>query len=220
MRSLALLFVGLIVVGHAWSAPARGLVKDVNVANTPSVNVANNPNVNVTNVPSVNVNNSSLDVNVTNSGFEISNDADSPVPVMIVEDSSGEPAIPITLATPLGMSNILAWSWGASNSGGFGGGGGGAGRVSFSEVSINKYLDAMSAEFLRLVATGDHLEYAVIVQGPTEIRFEQVLVTSYSVGGSADGGVPIESLSLNFGRVLFRVDKGEACWDVANNKSC
>ena len=43
--------------------------------------------------------------------------------------------------------DVLAWSWGMSNSGTFHhGSGGGSGKANFQDITVTKYVDAASAE--------------------------------------------------------------------------
>ena len=57
--------------------------------------------------------------------------------------------------------DILAWSWGMSQSGTFhSGAGGGAGKANFQDISITKYVDKASATLMTKIATGDHVAKA------------------------------------------------------------
>src|SRR5215813_15414211 len=60
--------------------------------------------------------------------------------------------------------DILAWSWGMSNSGtAHMGGGAGAGKANVQDVSVTKYVDASSAALLLSCATGEHITTATLV---------------------------------------------------------
>ena len=51
--------------------------------------------------------------------------------------------------THKGEIDVLAWSWGASNSGSFHtGGGGGAGKANFQDLSVTKYIDRASTALM------------------------------------------------------------------------
>jgi type VI secretion system secreted protein Hcp len=104
--------------------------------------------------------------------------------------------------------DVLAWSWGLSQSGSFhAGGGGGAGKASFQDISITKYVDKSSMTLMGKIATGSHIAKAKLIvrkaggTAPIEyivIEMEQVMVTSYSTGGSGGEDKLTENISLNF----------------------
>jgi type VI secretion system secreted protein Hcp len=63
-----------------------------------------------------------------------------------------------------GDIDVLAWSWGASNSGSFHmGGGGGAGKANFQDISITKYLDKSSPALMIALALGSHIPTAKLL---------------------------------------------------------
>lgn len=118
---------------------------------------------------------------------------------------------------------VLAWSWGMSQSGTFHeGGGGGGGKVNIQDISLTKYLDA-SSPFLQMKcqtgahiakgslhvrkAGGDQLEYI-------KIELESIIVSSVSTGGSGGEDRLTENVSINFAKVKFHYqpqdDKGAA----------
>lgn len=132
--------------------------------------------------------------------------------------------------------DVLAWSWGLSNSGTFHqGGGGGAGKGSFQDISITKYIDAASATLMLYCANGDHVDKGKLIvrksgKNPLEyiiVELEQVLVTSYSTGGSGGEERLTENVSLNFAKVKVtywtqsaKGGKGDSypfAWDIAAN---
>ena len=89
--------------------------------------------------------------------------------------------------------DVLAWSWGLSQSGTFAsGGGGGAGKVNAQDLSITKYVDKASPELLLACSNGKHIKDAVLSirkagESPLEyltITLEKVLVSSVSTGGT------------------------------------
>lgn len=133
--------------------------------------------------------------------------------------------------------DVLSWSWGASNTGTHaGGGGGGAGKVSMNDLTVTKVLDKSSPLLMLACAKGELVRQAVLVCRSQEaepvqylkITFSDILVSSYSTGGSASGDDrPVESISLNFGRIEIEyipVDVNgvpeepvRASWDVVEN---
>lgn len=113
-------------------------------------------------------------------------------------------------ATHKGKVDVLAWSWGASNSGtSHTGGGGGAGKVNVQDLSFTKWIDKASSPLFTAVCKGTHLDKAQLIvrkAGDTPLEYlvidmEQVLVTSCSTGGSGGEDRLTENVTLNFARV-------------------
>jgi type VI secretion system secreted protein Hcp len=115
----------------------------------------------------------------------------------------------------VGASDVLAWSWGVSNSGGGGAGGGGsAGKASFQDLSWTQYIDSSIPPLFLGVASGTHFKDAVLSVRKTganpyvflTIRFDDILISSLSMGGS--GGedklttnvtmMPLEKITLTY----------------------
>lgn len=132
--------------------------------------------------------------------------------------------------------DVLAWSWGMSQSGSFHvGGGGGAGKANFQDISVTKWVDQSSAELMKYCASGDHFPSAKLIvrkagKKPLEyiiIEMTKVMITSVSTGGSGGEDKLTENVSLNFGAVKFSYQRqkddgsGEAAkefpWDIAAN---
>jgi type VI secretion system secreted protein Hcp len=132
--------------------------------------------------------------------------------------------------------DVLAWSWGASQSGSFHtGGGGGAGKVSVQDMSITKWVDKSSHALLQLCCNGDHVKHCTLTvrkagKKPLEyiiIKMEKVMVTSVSTGGSGGEDQLTENVTLNFAKVHFKYtpqkDDGsgdaavELKWDIEEN---
>jgi len=115
-----------------------------------------------------------------------------------------------TVTSPFGSSPALAWSWGASPSGTIGGGGGsGAGKANFQDLSLTRTSDGQSPQYLHALAAGTHLPTLVLVDGPATITLMDVLVTSYSTGGST--GPLTENISFNFGGLTYTVNGVTTC---------
>jgi len=107
---------------------------------------------------------------------------------------------------------VLSWSWGVSQSGTPAhGGGGGAGKASFHDLNFTHHLDKASPLLLKACATGEHIKEATITirkggKGQQEyllIKMSEVLVTSVSTSGGAEGDVTMESVALAFAKVDF-----------------
>lgn len=131
---------------------------------------------------------------------------------------------PISLnINSVGTSEVLAWSWGASNAGSAHmGGGGGAGKANVQDISLTRYTDSQSVALLRAVATGQYFSEVEIKREGMRILLKDVLVTSYSVGGTASKkDLQTENITLNFAKVIYELDKGAPyCFDIAANTTC
>lgn len=106
--------------------------------------------------------------------------------------------------------DLLAWSWGMSNTGTFHSGtGGGAGKANFQDISVTKYIDLASPNLMLYCANGKHVTKGTITirkagENPLEylkISMKNILVTSYSTGGSGGEERLTENVSLNFAEV-------------------
>lgn len=133
--------------------------------------------------------------------------------------------------------DILAWSWGANQSGTMHiGGGGGSGKVSVHDLSITKWVDRASSVLWNYVCTGEQFAEAVLTvrkaggKTPVEyivITFKEVIVTSVSTGGSGGEDRLTENVTLNFAefKISYTQQKqdgtGDAAvefgWDIARN---
>lgn len=139
---------------------------------------------------------------------------------------------------PKKASDLLAWSWGMSQSGTFhSSGGGGAGKVNVQDISVTKYVDSSSATLMHLCATGEHITEGILTvrkAGKTAleyiiIKMFKIMVTSCSTGGSGGEERLTENVSLNFAKVQFdyREQKPDGSgaaaktfkWDMQANKA-
>src|SRR2546429_9130450 len=63
-----------------------------------------------------------------------------------------------------GEIDVLAWSWGASNSGSAHvGGGAGAGKVNVQDLSFTKFIDKSSPDLMLACCNGKHFDKATLV---------------------------------------------------------
>ena len=132
--------------------------------------------------------------------------------------------------------DVLAWSWGMSNSGTTHvGGGGGAGKVHVQDLSFTKYIDKSTPDLMLSACNGKHFDDATLVvrkagEKPLEylvITMTEVLITSVSTGGSGGEDRLTENVTLNFAKV--KVDYKEQLksggagasptmtWNIAEN---
>ena len=108
--------------------------------------------------------------------------------------------------------DVLAWSWGASQSGTTHvGGGSGAGKANFQDVSVTKYVDKSSHALLKAVSVGQHIKSALLTvrkagEKPLEyikLTMEECLITSISTGGSGGEDQLTENISINFAKFNY-----------------
>ena len=135
-----------------------------------------------------------------------------------------------------GEVDVLAWSWGISNSGTtHTGGGGGAGKANFQDLSFTKWVDLASTPLMLATANGKHVTKATLVvrkagEHPLEyitIVMTECLVTSISTGGSGGEDRLTENVTLNFKEVAVTYKEqtktgtaggtGDFKWDIAGN---
>jgi type VI secretion system secreted protein Hcp len=133
--------------------------------------------------------------------------------------------------------DILAWSWGASNSGtAHTGGGAGAGKVNVQDLSVTKWVDLASSSILQAVSKGTHIPDATLVvrkagDKPLEyitITMSEVLITSVSTGGSGGEDRLTENVTLNFAKFKYEYKEqtatggagqlGKFGWDITKNE--
>lgn len=118
--------------------------------------------------------------------------------------------------------DVLAWSWGMSQSGSFHtGGGGGAGKVNVQDLSFTKWVDKASPALLLHCANGAHIPKCVLLcrkagekpEKYIEITMDKCMVTSVSTGGSGGEDRLTENVTLNFAKVKYEYfvqdDKGK-----------
>jgi type VI secretion system secreted protein Hcp len=132
--------------------------------------------------------------------------------------------------------DVLAWSWGVTNSGSSHvGGGSGAGKVNVQDLSFTKYVDKATPYLLLAACNGKHYDSATLIvrkagENPVEyikIVMSDLIITGVTAGGSGGEDKLTENVTLNFSEVEYdyvpQDDKGKAGtaipfkWDVAGN---
>ena len=132
--------------------------------------------------------------------------------------------------------DVLAWSWGMSQSGTtHTGSGGGAGKVSVQDLSFTKYVDKASPLLMLFCSNGKHVATATLVvrkagTSPLEymtIVMTDILISSVSTGGSGGEDRLTENVTLNFAEVAYTYvvqkpdgsggDKPAYKWKIAEN---
>ena len=107
-----------------------------------------------------------------------------------------------------GEIDVLAWSWGISQSGTMHiARGGGAGKANISDIMVTKYTDSATANLMLACCSGKQYATAELVcrkaGGDEQVEYikvemENVIITSVSTGGSSGEDRQTESVSLNF----------------------
>ena len=108
---------------------------------------------------------------------------------------------------------LQSWSWGESNAGSSTAGGGlGSGKVSMQDFHFVARRSKASPTLMLACATGQHIQKAQLearkAGGKQEvflqITLENVLVSSYQLGGQDPGGHTQDQLSLNFAKIEMK----------------
>lgn len=108
--------------------------------------------------------------------------------------------------------DVLAWSWGMSQSGTTHmGGGGGSGKVNIQDLSVTKYVDKSTPVLMMYCSDGKHIKKAKLTvrkAGGNQVEYivinmEDIIVTSVSSGGSGGEDRLTENISLNFAKVRY-----------------
>lgn len=133
--------------------------------------------------------------------------------------------------------DVLAWSWGISQSGTMhSGSGGGAGKANVQDLSFTTYFDNAVPTMMNAVCVGDHHDEATLVvrkAGTTPLEYitvvmTEVMVTSVSTGGSGGEDRLTANVTLNFAKVNVKYMKqskdgsgkagAEFTYDIAANE--
>jgi type VI secretion system secreted protein Hcp len=124
-----------------------------------------------------------------------------------------------------GEIDILAWSWGMSQSGTtHSGPGGGAGKVNVQDVSVTKYIDKASSVLAGACCKGTHFKEALVTvrkagDKPLEyvkLTMYDVMITAVSTGGSQGEDRLTENVTLNFAKFKYEYtpQKGDGSGDA------
>jgi type VI secretion system secreted protein Hcp len=136
-----------------------------------------------------------------------------------------------------GEIDVLAWSWGLSQSGTTHmGTGGGAGKVNVQDISFTKYVDKSSPNLIQYCCNGKHFADALLTvrkagENPLEylkITLKDLMIAAVTTGGSGGEDRLTENVTLNFAefKVEYTPQKkdgtGDAAvtvgWNIAENK--
>ncbi|MCW5553365.1 MAG: type VI secretion system tube protein Hcp [Verrucomicrobiae bacterium] len=113
--------------------------------------------------------------------------------------------------------DILSWSWGESRAGlSHAGSGAGAGKVSMNDFHFTLKVNKATPKLMLACATGQHIPEAILTCRRAgsgagnepftylEVKFEDLLVSSYQTGGSSGDVVPTDQISFNFTKITFK----------------
>jgi len=109
--------------------------------------------------------------------------------------------------------DVLAWSWGMSQSGTTHmATGGGAGKVNVQDISFTKYVDKSSPNLIQYCCNGKHFSDALLTvrkagENPLEylkITLKDLMIAAVTTGGSGGEDRLTENVTLNFGR--FKIE--------------
>jgi type VI secretion system secreted protein Hcp len=136
-----------------------------------------------------------------------------------------------------GEIDVLAWSWGMSQTGsGHVGGGAGTGKVQVNDLSLTKYMDMATPDLMLACCNGKHYPEAKLTvrkagENPLEyivITMSDVIITGVQTGGSGGEDKLTENVTLNFAKVKVDYTEQTATggkgatpkmgWDIEANK--
>ncbi len=140
-------------------------------------------------------------------------------------------------ASTVGTIDVLAWSWGMSQSGSFmNGSGGGAGKANVQDFSFTKWIDKSTPKLMLSCLTGKHFTGDTILSVRKagdkpyvylKITLTKSLISSVSTGGSGGEDRLTENVSINFAKVKVEYFKqgddgsvsadGDFTFDVEGN---
>lgn len=111
-----------------------------------------------------------------------------------------------------GEIDVLAWSWGMTNSGTTHiATGGGGGVVSVQDIVLTKRIDKASTALMLACLTGKHIGEGILTcrkaggdEGQIDylkITMTDIIITNHSTGGSGDSDFFTENVALNFAKV-------------------
>ena len=108
-----------------------------------------------------------------------------------------------------GALELLSWSFGASQASHGAGGGGGAGKVQMQDFHFTASVSKATPMLFQRCASGQHIKNATLTlrkagggqQEYMVMRFNDLLISSYQLGGSSVDVIPTDQVSINFSKV-------------------
>ena len=126
-----------------------------------------------------------------------------------------------------GQIDLQSFAWGNSNDESQGGAGGTAsGKVTFQDFQFVAPASKAGPQLMLHCATGKRIRRAVMTgrkqtgsaREYLKITLEEVRVVSYvSNGSSGDGGAPMDTASLRFGKIEVEYNTVKVSFDIAKN---
>jgi type VI secretion system secreted protein Hcp len=113
---------------------------------------------------------------------------------------------------------IESFQWGLGSTAPPGaGGGGGAGKVSMQDFHFSMATSKASPVLMQACATGKHFKQAILSvrkagerqQDFLVIKMNDVLISSYQIGGDASSELPMDQISLNYSKVEMNFSTGD-----------
>jgi len=117
----------------------------------------------------------------------------------------------------------MSWSFGATDTlPAAGGSGGVTGKVSLSDLMITKRTDSCSPALFTATVSGRHFRRVTLIQQDThrddtfKVTMEEVIVSSYQIGGTERDEVPSEQVAFHFSKICFEDTQSgaKACYDL------
>jgi len=158
------------------------------------------------------------------------NEAYAAVDMFLQIDGIEGEAVDTTAGGHSGEIDVLAWSWGMSQSGD----GGGAGKVNIQDLTITKFVDKSSTDFWEFLEEGEGCstcdgfgEVVLTVRKAGDsslvdylvITLKNVRVTSVSTGGSSADDRITETIILNFAEIEIQYTPQDPTGDPEEPKT-
>lgn len=110
-----------------------------------------------------------------------------------------------------GTIQLESWSWGVSNSTTVRGGGLSGGKVSFQDLHFTSKAGKASPMLMMAVAKGQHIPKATLSvrkagtdqQDFYKVTLSDVMVSSYQSSGEGTNDVPMDQVSISFGKIEY-----------------
>ena len=125
----------------------------------------------------------------------------------------------------IGTFTIPGWSFGTTNATVLSTAGGTSSRAQISALNLVKEFDDSSTKLFYASVAGTHVAKVELTQidpsgkhPPMVITLENVMVSSYQLGGNTSAGAPGETISLTFIKITIEYNHYKTYWDLSTNK--
>ena len=124
-----------------------------------------------------------------------------------------------------GEIEIQSFSWGATNGGSSAHGGGhGSGRVTYQDFHFVMKTCKASPKLMLACSNGEHIKKAVLIarkagkeqQEYMKVTMSDVMVSSFQTGGSQGDVIPVDQISLDFGKIEVEYKEQKADGTLAS----